>query len=71
MKLEDKLEVVLDYANLYSLGDPFVIGKDAYVIVKHEVLRAPVRSYYTIYKPNRFFPAISTALVKTRIKLGI
>lgn len=71
MKLEDKLDLILDYNNQYKLGDNFVTGKDTYVIIKHEVLRGPVRSYYTIYKPNTFFPALSTAFAKLRVKLGI
>jgi hypothetical protein len=71
MKLEDKLEVVIDYNNQYRLGELILQDGVIHAIVKREVLEGPTRSYYTIYKPSRKFPIFSIlwALLRVRLRL--
>lgn len=73
MKLEDKLDLILDYNNQYKLGDTYYLGPEGmpHVIVKHEVLRGPTRSYYTIYRPSTKCYKLSIFLAKLRIKLHL
>lgn len=73
MKLEDKLDLILDYNNQYKLGDRYYLGSEGilHVIVKHEVLRGPTRSYYTIYRPNPKCYKLSIWWANLRIKLHL
>ena len=71
MKLEDKLDLILDYNNQYELGDNIWRSGTNYKIIKHEVLRGPTRSYYTIYRPNPKCYKLSIWWARLRVKFGI
>jgi hypothetical protein len=71
MKLEDKLDLILDHNNQYELGNAYFKDGVRYIIIKREVLRGPTRSYYTIYKPNPKYYSLSIWWATLRVKLGI
>lgn len=71
MKLEDKLDLILDHNNQYQLGNTYIKDGVRYIIIKHEVLRGPTRSYYTIYRPNPKRYKLSIWWANLRIKLHL